>query len=100
MLLFSELSLEGVNHISLVADGSSRSRTASAIHQAGTAEAHCLFYLVARQSRATMKQPEDVQLSPEEGEALIERIERNALSAEDRRLLVKRALPVALLDIR
>jgi hypothetical protein len=36
-----------------------------------------------------MKQPEDVQLSREEGEALIERIERNALSAEDRRLLVK-----------
>ena len=36
-----------------------------------------------------MKQPEDVQLSREEGEALIERIERNALSAEDRQLLVK-----------
>jgi transposase len=36
-----------------------------------------------------MKQPEDVRLSREDGEALIERIERNALSAEDRRLLVK-----------
>jgi hypothetical protein len=36
-----------------------------------------------------MKQPEDVQLSREEGEALIERIERKALSAEDRRILVK-----------
>jgi transposase len=36
-----------------------------------------------------MKQPEDVHLSREEGEALVERIERNALSAEDRRLLVK-----------
>ena len=36
-----------------------------------------------------MKQPEDVHLSREEGEALIERIERNALSAEDRQLLVK-----------
>jgi hypothetical protein len=36
-----------------------------------------------------MKQPEDVRLSREEGEALIERIERNALSAEDRRVLVK-----------
>src|SRR5262245_3499570 len=36
-----------------------------------------------------MKQPEDVQLSREEGEALIKRIERNALSAEDRQLLVK-----------
>ena len=36
-----------------------------------------------------MKQPEDVQLSREEGEALIERIERNALSAEDRRVLGK-----------
>jgi hypothetical protein len=36
-----------------------------------------------------MKQPEDVRLSREEGEALIDRIERNALSAEDRRLLVK-----------
>jgi transposase len=36
-----------------------------------------------------MKQPEDVQLSREEGEALMERIERNTLSAEDRRVLVK-----------
>jgi transposase len=36
-----------------------------------------------------MKQPEDVRLSREEGEALIERIERNTLSGEDRRLLVK-----------
>ena len=36
-----------------------------------------------------MKQPEDVHLSREEGEALIERIERNVLSAEDRRVLVK-----------
>ena len=36
-----------------------------------------------------MKQPEDVRLSREEGAALIERIERNALSAEDRRILVK-----------
>src|SRR4029450_7312398 len=36
-----------------------------------------------------MKQPEDVQLSREEGEALIERIERNTLSADDRQLLVK-----------
>ena len=36
-----------------------------------------------------MKQPEDVQLSREEGEARIERIERNALSAADRQLMVK-----------
>jgi len=36
-----------------------------------------------------MKQPEDVRLSREEGEALIERIERDALSAADRRILVK-----------
>jgi len=36
-----------------------------------------------------MKQPEDVQLSREDGEALIEHIEQNALSAEDRRVLVK-----------
>ena len=36
-----------------------------------------------------MKRPEDVRLSREEGEALLDRIERNALSAEDRRLLVK-----------
>lgn len=36
-----------------------------------------------------MKQPEDVQLSRAEGEALIERIERNTLSADDRQLLVK-----------
>jgi hypothetical protein len=36
-----------------------------------------------------MKPPEDVRLSREEGEALIERLERNALSAEDRQVLVK-----------
>lgn len=36
-----------------------------------------------------MKRPEDVTLSREEGEALIERIERNVLSTEDRRVLVK-----------
>jgi hypothetical protein len=36
-----------------------------------------------------MKQPEDVHLSREEGEALIERIEHNVLSTEDRQLLVK-----------
>jgi len=36
-----------------------------------------------------MKRPEEVTLSREEGEALIERIERKALSAEDRRVLVK-----------
>jgi hypothetical protein len=36
-----------------------------------------------------MKQPEDVHLSREEGEALIGRLEHNALSAEDRQLLVK-----------
>jgi hypothetical protein len=36
-----------------------------------------------------VKQPEDVQLSRAEGEALIERLERNTLSAADRQLLVK-----------
>jgi transposase len=36
-----------------------------------------------------MKQPEDVRLSRAEGEALIERLERNALSVEDRQVLVK-----------
>jgi transposase len=36
-----------------------------------------------------MKRPEEVTLSREEGEALIERIEHNALSTEDRRVLVK-----------
>jgi hypothetical protein len=36
-----------------------------------------------------MKRPEEVALSREEGEALIERLERDALSAEDRRVLVK-----------
>ena len=37
-----------------------------------------------------MKRPQDeVNLSPEEGEALIERLARNALSAEDRCLLVQ-----------
>jgi transposase len=36
-----------------------------------------------------MKQPADVQLSREDGEALIARLERNTLSADDRQLLVK-----------
>ena len=36
-----------------------------------------------------MKQPEDVHLSRADGEALIERIEQNVLSPEDRRVLVK-----------
>jgi hypothetical protein len=36
-----------------------------------------------------MKQPEDVHLRREEGEALIERLERNAVSTEDRQVLVK-----------
>jgi transposase len=36
-----------------------------------------------------MKRPADVTLSREEGEALITRLERDALTAEDRRVLVK-----------
>ena len=36
-----------------------------------------------------MQSPQEVTLSPEEGEALIERLERDALSAADRRLLVQ-----------
>jgi hypothetical protein len=36
-----------------------------------------------------MKQPEEVRLNREEGEALIERLERNALTSEDRRVLVQ-----------
>jgi transposase len=36
-----------------------------------------------------MKRPEDITLSREEGEALIIRLERDALTAEDRRVLVK-----------
>jgi transposase len=36
-----------------------------------------------------MKRPEEVTLSREEGEALIERLDRGALTAEDRRVLVK-----------
>src|SRR5512147_2428024 len=39
--------------------------------------------------RGLIKRPEDVQLSREEGEALLERLERNALTAEDRRVLGK-----------
>src|SRR5215475_5091222 len=50
---------------------------------------HSVLGMVASRRRVAMKQPEDVRLSREEGEALIERIERNALSAEDRRLLGK-----------
>lgn len=36
-----------------------------------------------------MKRPDEVKLSHEEGEALIERLEGNALTADDRRVLVK-----------
>jgi hypothetical protein len=36
-----------------------------------------------------MKRPEEVTLSHEDGEALIERLEKDALTAEDRRVLVK-----------
>jgi hypothetical protein len=38
---------------------------------------------------AALQHPEDVQLSREDGEALIARLERNTLSADDRQLLVK-----------
>ena len=38
---------------------------------------------------ATKKPPEEVKLSQEEGEALIERLETDRLSAADRQLLVK-----------
>jgi hypothetical protein len=41
------------------------------------------------QRELAMQSPQEVQLSPEEGEALIERLERDALSADDRRLLVQ-----------
>ena len=37
----------------------------------------------------TMKRPQEVNLSPADGEALIERLERDALSADDRCLLVQ-----------
>src|SRR5712691_1948598 len=36
-----------------------------------------------------MKDPQEVKLSPEEGEALIERIEHDAWSADDRRVVVQ-----------
>jgi len=36
-----------------------------------------------------MKRPEEVTLSHEDGEALIERLEKDALTTEDRRVLVK-----------
>ena len=36
-----------------------------------------------------MTRPEEVTLSREDGEALIERLEKDALTAEDRRVLVK-----------
>src|SRR5215470_12176720 len=36
-----------------------------------------------------MKRPEEVTLSHEEGEALLTRLERDALTAEDRRVLAK-----------
>ena len=36
-----------------------------------------------------MQQPDEVRLNREEGEALIERLERDALTSEDRRVLVQ-----------
>jgi hypothetical protein len=36
-----------------------------------------------------MKRPEDVQLSREEGEALLARLDAHSLTAEDRRVLGK-----------
>lgn len=36
-----------------------------------------------------MERPEEVHLSREDGEALIERLERNTLTATDRHILVK-----------
>jgi hypothetical protein len=36
-----------------------------------------------------MQRPAEVTLSREDGEALIERLERDAVTAEDRRVLVK-----------
>lgn len=36
-----------------------------------------------------MKRPHDIQLSREEGEALVERLERDALSADDRGVLAQ-----------
>ena len=57
-----------------------------------------------------MKRPEEVTLSRAEGEALISRLEGDALTAEDRRILVKvltfyfwllfGTLPVTLVDFR
>ena len=42
-----------------------------------------------------MKRPEDVQLSREEGEALLARLEANTLTAEDRQVLGKVQLPLS-----
>jgi hypothetical protein len=44
---------------------------------------------MAYQKGIAMKQPEDVQLSQEEGEALLARLEANTLTTEDRRVLGK-----------
>ena len=45
-----------------------------------------------------MKQPEDVQLSREDGEALLARLEANTLTPEDRRVLGK-VLTLSLIHI-
>ena len=44
---------------------------------------------MAYQKGIARKQPEDVQLSQEEGEALLARLEANTLTTEDRRVLGK-----------
>ena len=41
-----------------------------------------------REVDSKMKAPEDLNLSPEQGEALIERLEHDACTPEDRRILV------------
>jgi hypothetical protein len=41
------------------------------------------------EGEGAMKRPKEVTLSREDGEALIERLEKDALTAEDRRVLVK-----------
>jgi transposase len=49
----------------------------------------CDRTVISSSKQCIMKRPEEVILSREEGEALLERLERNALTAEDRRVLGK-----------
>ena len=81
--------VRGENLVGLSPFRISQTEVVSAIDKGASAASPALSLRCPRRREAVRKQPADVHLSREDGEALIERIEQNALSAEDRRVLVK-----------